>query len=267
MKEFQGSVALITGGASGIGRCLGERLVRYGATVVLADIDGDAVREVAGRLGCTGVSLDVRDPAAFQALATLVIAEHGQIDYLFNNAGVAQTGPAHLMEHEDWRRIIDVNLYGVIHGVEAVYPHMVARGSGHIVNVASIAGLFPSAGQTPYTASKYGVVGLSHALRAEAAWQGVKVTVACPGIIHTPMRRGLPVKGADADAVRRIIPKGASVDRCVDAMLAGVARGRATVLITPLAHALATLMRVSPELGHRFNTWSMGFLRRRLGMG
>ena len=253
MSKYANTVAIITGGASGIGLELGRQLVSKGARVVLADVNGEAVAEAAAKLGCWGRRLDVCSADEWRTLVAEVEAEVGPVGLLINNAGRAQTGETHLFDASDWSGIIDVNLYGVVNGVQAVYPAMVERGAGQIINVASIAGLFPSAGQVSYVASKFGVVGLSHALRAEAARHGVQVSVACPGIIHTPMRDTLSVKGADADAIRAQLPKGMPVDRCARQILNGAERNRATILVTALARVLALVMRVSPSLGHFLN--------------
>jgi NADP-dependent 3-hydroxy acid dehydrogenase YdfG len=263
MTTESNRVALVTGGASGIGRALGAALVAQGARVVLADVDAGRVQATAAELGCVGRALDVRDPEQWRALVEEIRAELGPIDLLVNNAGRVQTGETHLLERADWSGVIDVNLYGVVNGVQAVYPSMVERRAGQIINVASIAGLFPSAGQVSYVASKFGVVGLSHALRVEAARHRVRVSVACPGVIHTPMRDTLTVKGMDPEALRAQLPKGIPVERCARVILAGARRDRPTILVTWLAKALAALMRLSPTLGHWVNRRMFDHLIRR----
>src|SRR5262249_12640338 len=139
---------------------VGEALAGAGADVVLADLNGAAAEEVARAIAAQGrkaraATLDVRDAAAVQALVDETVARTGQIDYLFNNAGIITIGEARDLTPEDWRAILDVNLHGVVHGVQAAYPIMVRQGSGHIVNTASMAGLMPSPFQLPYTTSKY----------------------------------------------------------------------------------------------------------------
>lgn len=264
MQTYRDQVVLITGGASGIGRSLGTRLVARGARVVLADWNEEQARAVATTLGCESLGVDVRDPEAMAAAVDFTEDTYGPVDLLISCAGVTHVGEARDFSTADWHRIVDVNLYGVIHGIQAVYGRMVQRGRGQILNIASLAGLFPSAGQTAYVASKYGVVGLSHALRAEASRHGVKVGVVCPGIIHTPMRDGLPVHHEHADAVRALLPKGMDVDACARAILRGAARNRATILVTPMAYALAALMRLAPGLAHWLNALSFRSLLRRL---
>lgn len=186
---FEDSVALITGAGSGIGRALAVALAARGARVFASDIDVESARATADLLGerHASVALDVTDASAFARAVERITTEHGRLDLLVNNAGTAAAGEAHELSLAHWRRVLEVNLDGVIHGVLAAYPAMVERGSGHIVNVASLAGLAASPLLTPYAASKFAVVGLSRSLRAEAATHGVRVTAICPGVIETPL--------------------------------------------------------------------------------
>lgn len=186
---FEGSVVLITGGGSGIGRALAIEAARRGATVIVSDLDGEAARGVASECGdrARAHTLDVGDAAGFEALAGAVESQHGRIDFLFNNAGIGVAGEVYDLTVAHWDRIIRVNLGGVIHGISAVYPRMVRRRSGHIVNTASLAGLGPAPLLTPYSATKHAVVGLSRSLRLEAEAHGVRVSVLCPSAIETPI--------------------------------------------------------------------------------
>lgn len=263
MKSYKNKVVLITGGASGIGRNLGRLLVASGAKVVLGDWNAAAVLRTADKLGCQSTVMDVRDPDDVAKAVAFTEQTYGPVDVMINNAGVVVVGEAHTLERAQWSRIVDVNLNGVIHGVQAVYGAMVTRGRGQIINVASIAGLFPSAGQAAYVCSKYGVVGLSHALRAEASRHGVKVNVACPGIIDTTMRNTFTSTDGRGAAIREFLPQGASVDACAKTILRGAARNRPTIVITPLAHLLAWLMRLAPRLGLWLNALSFRWLLRR----
>ncbi|MGE0785479.1 MAG: SDR family NAD(P)-dependent oxidoreductase [Sandaracinaceae bacterium] len=209
---MRGRVALVTGGASGIGAALGEVMARDGATVVLADRQASLAEEVAAKLvraggRAEGVELDVRDRETFVEVARAVQRRHGRIDYLFNNAGIAIGGEVSDYQPTTWDTVFDVNLRGVAYGVDAVYPIMRAQRSGHIVNTASMAGLLPLAGGASYTATKHAVVGLSKVLRVEAAQHDVRVSALCPGAIQTPILRGgvfggivgRAVSGEDAD--------------------------------------------------------------------
>ncbi|HEX3839911.1 MAG TPA: SDR family oxidoreductase [Acidimicrobiales bacterium] len=193
-RHFEGKVAIVTGAASGIGKALATELVDRGATVVVSDIAGQEAALVAERLDrragtgrAVAATLDVTDPDAVEALVARTAAEHGGIDLLFNNAGIGVGGEVRELSAAHWRRVIDVNLWSVINGVNAAYPRMIAQGRGHIVNTASLSGLLPSPMLVPYSTTKHAVVGLSVGLRMEAAAHGVKVTVVCPGVIETPL--------------------------------------------------------------------------------
>jgi NAD(P)-dependent dehydrogenase (short-subunit alcohol dehydrogenase family) len=197
--HFTEATAIVTGGASGIGRALATELVGRGATVLVTDIDGDgaaqtaeAIRSQPTGLGTAAgtaraTALDVRDSAAFANVVGRFATDHDGIDFLFNNAGIAISGEVADLTEAHWQRIIDINLMGVIHGVQATYPLMTARGRGHIVNTASLSGLLPSPLLVPYSTTKHAVVGLSVGLRVEAASHGVRVSVVCPGLIETPL--------------------------------------------------------------------------------
>jgi NAD(P)-dependent dehydrogenase (short-subunit alcohol dehydrogenase family) len=191
MRLEAGQVAVVTGGASGIGRAMVDALAGRGLTVVVADVEQEqldrAVAELrAGGARAEGAQVDVRDAAAVHALAGRVLADHGRVDVLCNNAGViAPRRP--LWEHtaDDWRWTVDVNLLGVAHGISAFVPAMVAARRGHVVNTSSMAGLCPldGGGNGAYSASKHAVVGLSETLRVDLDQVApeVGVTVLCPG--------------------------------------------------------------------------------------
>jgi short-subunit dehydrogenase len=189
LRTFSGAVALITGGASGIGAALAQELVGRGAKVVLADRQLDVAQRLAKDLGenARAVSLDVREPAAFAAVAAGVVETEGRIDYFFNNAGIGLAGLFEEHSLEDWKYIVDINLLGVVSGLHCVYPIMLKQGFGHIVNTASMAGRVATPALSAYNATKHAVVGLSRSLRIEAAGRGVRVSAFCPGPIRTPI--------------------------------------------------------------------------------
>lgn len=253
MNPFEGKITIITGAGSGIGRALAEKMAARGAVLVLADINvqqvtavADAITRTGGR--ATGEALDVTDRNAVQALVDKVVDAHGRIDFMFNNAGIAIGGEARDVSCDDWKQVIDVNLYGVVHGVCAAYPIMARQGFGHIVNTASIAGLAPFPGELSYTASKYGVVGLTTGLRAEGAALGVNASVVCPGIIETPIYTTSKAVNFDRDEALKTLPRAMSPERCADQILRGVERNKAVIVVTLLARFLYLLQRISPGL-------------------
>lgn len=221
--------------------------------MIIADRDGPGAESVAAELVSAGrnaeaCAIDVTDRQGVQTAINDVVDRHGRLDYLFNNAGIGIGGEARDFGPEEWERVIAVNVNGVIHGILAAYPIMLRQGFGHIVNTASVAGLIPLPGEISYTASKWAVVGLTHTLRAEAADLGVKVTLACPGKVETPIYATSPVIGFDREKVLSLWPKGVTPEECARVILRGVARNRAVVVITRTARLLWWIERLSPEL-------------------
>ncbi len=193
--NLSGKVAFITGGASGIGAALTAELAGRGAEVWIADRQIAAAIQAARRLNNRGakahaIELDVRDYPAFERAVAEAVEQSGRIDYLFNNAGIGVSGEIDSYTLDDWNDVFDVNLRGVVHGIQAAYPVMIRQHSGHIVNTASMAGLTTTVGQASYTATKHAVVALSRTLRVEAERHGVRVSVLCPGVIRTPILTG-----------------------------------------------------------------------------
>ena len=256
MDVFAGKIAMVTGGASGIGRALSEQLAQRGATVVLADVNADLLEEtvqsIAARGGAASAEvLDVRDFAAVKKTVDGIVDKYGRIDYIFNNAGIGIGSEAHEHPHEAWRKVIDTNLYGVINGVTAAYPLMVEQGFGHIVNTASMAGLLPLTGEISYTTSKHGIFGLSGVLRIEAALHGVKVSVVCPGFIRTPIYTSAEYIGIDRDKLLKVFPKGTSPEKTAAVILADVKRNRAVIIPPRYMRPLWWMQRLAPGLVSR----------------
>ena len=256
MDSFSGKTVIITGGASGIGRALGEELCRAGAKVVLGDVNAELLSSTAEPLRSSGCQVntaivDVTDFEAVKALVEETAREHGQIDYLFNNAGIVVGGEARDVPLDDWRAVIDTSLYGVVHGVLAAYPIMLKQGSGHIVNTASGAGLVPSPLLTAYSMTKHAVVGLSTGIRAEGAALGVKVSVVCPGFIDTPIFDSTEYVNTSKEIGMSVVPSGLkamSAADCARAALRGVARNRGIIPVQAPAHILWWLNRLSPRI-------------------
>lgn len=199
--HWHNKIVLITGAASGIGKSLAGEMIRRGAIVWLADLS-PAVRDVAAALGANARALvfDVADYDSWQDAIGQVLARDKQLDYLFNNAGIGFGCDAADLTREHYDRYIDVNLRSVTNSIALVYPMMVKRGRGTIVNTASMGGLISSALMAPYAMTKHAVVGLSESLRLEAAYKGVHVITLCPGSVNTPM---FDSRGIDGLPVRR----------------------------------------------------------------
>lgn len=194
MESLRDRVAVVTGGGSGIGRALVDVFAREGARLVVADIDEAAAIETADAVRARGgtalaVRTDVSDLGQVQALADRAFAELGAVDVLCNNAGVALWGGLEQATHRDWQWVLGVNLWGVIHGLEAFLPRMIAGNRrGHVVNTASMAGLVATRGLGIYNTSKYAVVGLSETLAKDLAPYGIGVSVLCPMGVATRIR-------------------------------------------------------------------------------
>jgi len=195
LTSLKGRTAVVTGGASGIGRALSLLFAREGADVVIADLDEAGMAETvagvaqAGRRG-VGVKTDVSRLADVQALADRAFQEFGAVHVVCNNAGVALWGGLEAVTHKDWEWAMGVNLWGVIHGVEAFVPRMVAQKQpGHVVNTASMAGLIASQGLGIYNTTKYAVVGLSETLQKDLRGYDIGVSVLCPMGVNTQIRK------------------------------------------------------------------------------
>ena len=190
MKLSAGRTAVITGAASGIGLALARALADRGLNVVLADRDEAKLAEAAAALGGAGrvltVRTDVSDPDSVAALAATTAAELGPVHLLANNAGVLRPGTAYEQHLDDWRAVLDVNLFGVIHGYRAFVPGMLAHGEPcHVLNTASLGGLIVPTGAAAYTVSKHAGVALAESLAADTAGTTLGVTVLCPGGVAT----------------------------------------------------------------------------------
>jgi NAD(P)-dependent dehydrogenase (short-subunit alcohol dehydrogenase family) len=260
MNNFSGKVAIVTGAGSGIGKGLAEELARRGAHVVISDVNAERIAKVAdGIVKANGkVTASVLDVSNYDAVKKIIddtVAAHGRIDYIFNNAGIGIGGPAKDFSIDDWRKVIDINLYGVVHGASVAFPIMMKQGFGHIINTASIEGLVPIPSTVSYVASKYGVVGLSNALRIEGADYGVKVSAVCPAYIKTAIFNDSKMINIDRKKILAQLPDwiGITPEECAKVILRGVERNKAFIVVTLLAKILWALHRISPD----FVIWIM----------
>jgi NAD(P)-dependent dehydrogenase (short-subunit alcohol dehydrogenase family) len=242
MENLQGKVAVITGAASGIGRAVATRAAAEGMKVVLADIEENALKEATDDLAANGADViaavtDVSDVASVRELRDRALREFGAVHLVHNNAGVGTGGPIWEVPEEDWRWILGVNLWGVVHGISTFVPLFIQQGEGHVVNTASIAGLTTAPFLGPYNATKQAVVAVSESLYKDLEGSGIKgvgVSVLCPGFVQTRIaesNRNRPswapegdVEGAEAmrgliqDLVSGGIPAEQVADRVLDAV-------------------------------------------------
>jgi NAD(P)-dependent dehydrogenase (short-subunit alcohol dehydrogenase family)/pimeloyl-ACP methyl ester carboxylesterase len=260
-KAFHGRLVVITGAGSGIGRATARAFAAHGAEVVCADLDSEAAARtadgIAKDLGGTAhaVRVDVADTTQMEAFARNIRSEHGVPDIVVNNAGIAVSGP--FLDHsvDDWRRTLDVNLWGVIHGCRLFAAQMVERGEGgHIINVASLAAFVPSRLLPAYSTSKAAVKMLSDCLRAELAGQGIGVSVICPGFVSTPIARNATYVGPDIreSAEQGLARRGYPPERVAAHILRAVHRDQAIVPVNAEGKIGYALSRISPGALRRF---------------
>ena len=259
LRTFDQAVAVVTGGASGIGRALARGLAGRGAVVIVADRQGEEAARVAAEIVAEGgraeaLPLDVRDGAAVAATIAEVAARYGRLDYLFNNAGICIVDEVSAISLDEWRETVEVNLMGVIHGVVAAYPLMLRQGFGHIVNTASMAGLSSTPMNAAYGVTKHGVVSLSRSLRIEGRQRGVRVTALCPGVIRTPILdggrfgRGMAGPAQELMAAQNERLRPMDPDRFAAGALDGVARNRSLVILPKAWWIFYWIERLSPTL-------------------
>ena len=242
-----GNVAVITGGASGIGLAVAERLIEREMSVLLADIDAPKLRDVEARLTEAGADIatflcDTASETSVAELAEVALDRFGAAHLLFNNAGIAGVGDAWTGSIDLWKRVIDINLFGVVHGIRSFLPIMQQQGSGHIVNTASMAGLVALPGAAPYNATKHAVVAISEGLYLElGALQAdggspIGVSVLCPGFVKTDLMNKEPdiastsLAGLIGDALRGGVEDGIEASVVADRVVASVDERRFWIL-------------------------------------
>ena len=210
MNRFENRVALVTGGASGIGAASVRRLVTEGAQVMIADLDGEGAEQLASEIGAMAdtFQVDVADSSAVDDMVKATVERFGRLDVLFNNAGIVSTGTVDTLSDEHWKRIMDVDLSSVMYGCRAVIPVMRAQGGGAIVNTASISGLFGDWGIPAYNAAKGAVVNLTKAMAADHARDNIRVNAVCPGGVETPLVADVVASRRAQIEYQRLVPQG-----------------------------------------------------------
>ncbi len=278
MNDFNGKVVVVTGAASGIGREIARAFGARGARLALSDIDEQGLQEVKGELeggGCTVMvrTVDVSAAEQVERFCNQVYAEAGRVDVLCNNAGIGMGGRLDETSLDDWRRIVGINLWGVIYGCHFFYPRMIAQGGGgHIVNLSSAAGLVPLPLMVPYCTTKHAVLGLSESLRAEASLHGIGVSAICPGVVTTNITKTAKMttrtERVSSEELMQMID-GAYVwrnytpDRVAAAVVSAVEKNKGVVLICPETVALDLAHKASRVLyGLGMRESLRAFLRR-----
>lgn len=260
--RFGGQLVLVTGAGSGIGRATAYAFAEAGARVVAVDRDAEAAARTAEMSRSIGAreawaeTVDVSDEQAMEKLAARVAAEYGVVDVLVNNAGIGLGGSFFDTTPENWKKVLDVNLWGVIHGCRLFGKQMAERGQGgHIVNTASAAAFQPSKALPAYSTSKAAVLMLSQCLRAELAGQGIGVTAVCPGFVNTNITSTAHFVGVDAEEEKRRQKKTARLyrmrnyppEKVADAILRAVVHNEAVVPVTPEARGAYLMSRFTPR--------------------
>jgi NADP-dependent 3-hydroxy acid dehydrogenase YdfG len=256
MEGFAGKVAVVTGAGSGIGQALAVELGRSGAKLAIGDVDTDGLADTERQLKAIGAPvkadrLDVTERETFLTYADAVNEHFGNVNQIYNNAGIAYTGDIEVCPFKDIERVMDVDYWGVVNGTKAFLPHLIASGDGHVINVSSLFGLFSVPGQAAYNSAKFAVRGFTEALRQEMVLAGhpVAVTTVHPGGIKTAIARNATVaEGLDRDELAKLFDKRlafTSPQRAARIILDAVRKKRARVLVGADAKVLDALVRLT----------------------
>lgn len=274
MKSFENKVAAITGAGSGIGRALAVGWARQGCHLALADVNAAALEETRQLLASSGVRVstavvDVADREQVQAWADKAASEHGRVNLIFNNAGVAHAGTVEGSDYSEYEWIMNINFWGVVNGTKAFLPHLKASGNGHVVNVSSVFGLFAQPGMSAYNATKYAVRGFTESLRQELDMEDSGVSASCvhPGGIKTNIAKTARMNESMAKVTGQAPDKAreqfndqllrTTPEKAAQVILRGVQRDSRRILIGTDAHAIDVMLRLAPVLYQRLVTASM----------
>ncbi len=257
MKDLKDKVALVTGAASGIGKALATELAGNGAHVVLADVNESGMEDTCGEIeGIGGKALairtDVSNAGEVKSLCDRAAREMGEIDLLANVAGIGIFADIKDMDLEDWNKILGVNLYGPLHTITFLLDRMIQRKSGHIVNVASGAGLLAVPGMGAYSVTKFGLVGLTEILRAEVSMYGIGVTAVCPGPVQTNIFNATNYKNYDVARPLDLILKYTAwtPERMARAIVKGIRKNRPMLALGTVTGSGYYLKRFFPSLAY-----------------
>lgn len=276
VPSLENRLCLITGAASGIGLATARAAARQRARLVLTDVSPlDDVSNELGDAVALARSLDITDIDGVRALADDVHAQHGTVDVAMNIAGIATWGAVENLTHEQWRRTIDVNLMGPIHVIESFVPEMIkaARG-GQLVNVSSAAGLLGLPWHAPYSATKFGIRGVSEVLRFDLRRHRIGVTLVCPGGVATPIVNSVDVAGVDTERMRtsrqtkRFLKHAKSPEHAAERILYGITHNKYLVYTSTDIRWLYLSQRVTPHLyAFMMNAANRMFVREMKGLG
>jgi NAD(P)-dependent dehydrogenase (short-subunit alcohol dehydrogenase family) len=250
MSTQPSPVAVVTGASAGIGKAFVSRLLSRGHCCVAADVDADGLAALAANMGPSArlatLRVDVSSADDVERLADFAFAKFGHVDMIINNAGILSTGLSWEATPEEWRRLLDVNFFGVVHAVRSFVPRLRQQGHGHIVNIGSMASLTSGAMVGPYSASKHAVLALSECLARELMQVGssIGVSVAFPGAVHTGIARSLAPSGGHASeqldlALTELIARGMPADTLADVVLQAVAEGAFAIFPHPMVRDAA----------------------------
>jgi NAD(P)-dependent dehydrogenase (short-subunit alcohol dehydrogenase family) len=255
MDYFKNKVAIVTGGASGLGLALCEELGKRGAKVVPVDINQEGAQKVASTITDVGgeaiyAYLDVTLYENVERIVKDIVNKYGHLDLMFNNAGTAIQGETRDLTVHHWRNAIDVNLLGVIYCAISAYSVMEKQGGGQIVNISSLAGLIPIPKEIPYCTSKWAIVGFSNSLRVEGADLGIKVNLVCPGMMQTPIHESTSLVNVEKDKLTQPMPKKYYTNpaKAAKVILRGVEQNKSIIIFPFYARLIWWLYRFNPSV-------------------
>ena len=268
MKKLKGKLVFITGAASGIGRACAKEFAREGSNLLLTDINAENLGHAAEECRQLGVKVDtivadISKKDEIDRLAKEALQKVGNIDVLYNNAGVMYLGSAKDMTDEDWNWIVDINMWGPVRLTHALLPHFTQRRSGHIVTTASMAGIVGIPGMAAYSLTKFAMVGFSEALRAELAGQGIDVSVVCPHVVESGITETGHYSSANAEKTAKQGMKSGMpypTHKAAKEIVTGIKKNKGIIPVARGAKSTWALKRLSPEAMHRFNKllWDRG---------